>query len=143
MKKIIALLTALFVLGMTSAAFGAVSLYSGIGSRGVLSGGLRVDLGPNLYTQISGAANSGETGTDYLVGADVFYGCLGVGVVGTANEGEDSTVIVNAKYAIEKSITKDIKVGVAATILSVDTSNGADPSVYIAPDFNTYIVLPF
>ena len=137
LKKLILALVGLMLL--VSTAIAGVAIYAPLGPT--MGGGLRIDLAPSLYGQIYGTGAVGDTTAEYVVGGDLFYGNIGVGATVNMAKDIDSTTIVGLKYALEKAIIGG-KVGIVANIISLDTTDGADPNIILVPSINAYLVIP-
>lgn len=133
MKKIV--FTLAMVLGLTGAAFanpGDLSLYTSLTTLGSTCGGVRVDLGNSFCTDLSAAVVDNDNQSYF---ADLYYGSWGVALSGS--KGSKSTM--SLMYCVEKSINKDITLGVATNLFSY--KEGVDNAMLTLWD--AYVVMPF
>jgi hypothetical protein len=123
----------MIIAGLSFAGVGDLSLYSSLTGSGTTMGGIRVDLGGGMVTDLSATM----TGSTYSYFADVYSGLYGLAVAGDSTNSVSS---ISLMFAAEQAIAGGIVLGIAVPLLSL---NQVASTTTIIGSWDVYGVLSF
>ncbi|OGI08157.1 MAG: hypothetical protein A2Y40_08010 [Candidatus Margulisbacteria bacterium GWF2_35_9] len=134
MKRILGvLIIAVLSLGTVFANPGDLFFYTSMTGAGTTMGGLRIDLGNTMVTDLSATM----TGSAYSYFADVYYGSWGLAITGTNTKTLATAALM---YGVEKPINDAITLGINVPL--VLWTDGASNLTFVG-SWDIYAVLAF
>lgn len=134
-KILLSCLVGIFLLGVTFAKPGDLSLYSSLTGSGQTMGGLRIDLGNSFVTDLSATSTGGK----YSYFADIYYGLYGLAFSGDKENGIKTFSVM---FAAEQAINENIVLGIAIPLVSRTKNIDEFTYTYIG-SWDIYAVLSF